>query len=257
MASKDKNKKYRSFAGSIFNVNKNTVLVLENRFTHKVITLESGMRVIPPFYAVKEIVNAAGVRMQGSAKEFKCSTRENYDISCDFSWELSIVDPIKYVYSSAGSGTPSEVLISTLKSCFTAYIKENTYNTLSQKGFDASSPSPAIIRLRTELANFETTYGVRVHLDSIKITDLIPAKEIEEANRQKAAQKAENAKIRSVAKAEAEAFKIQLQALVDAGFSKDEAVSIMIAKTKAEKVQTINEYNIDPSVAPGTFPKII
>lgn len=262
MADKKESKKekgsYRVYLGAIFNVDNSKVLVAENVFTRKPVIIKTGTS-IKPFYTVKKVVDAANVSSPGNFTEpLKASSKDGYDLGCLFSWTSTIVDPIKFTYASAN---PEQVFNSILLQGLKSYVKERDYETLSKEAFDINAVGAAQ-NLRNDLIVFEAKYGIRIN--EIRITDIIPPKELEEAYRQKAAQKSENerreleaqsklkvAKInKEIAKSDGQGKASSLKEIQKSGLSPMEAASYDVETRYAEKANTVNRWGGNNIIMP-------
>lgn len=262
MADKKESKKekgsYRVYLGSIFNVDNSKVLVAENVISRKAIIIKTGTS-FKPFYTVKKIVDASNVSSPGNFTEpLKASSKDGYDLGCLFSWTSTIVDPIKFTYAS---GKPEEVFNAILLQGLKAYIKERDYEELSRDSFDINAVGAAE-HLKQELLKFETDYGIRIN--EIRLTDIIPPKELEEAYRKKAAQKSENerreleaqsrlkvAKLEErIAKYEGRRDAAKLNEIQKTGLSPMEAASYDVEKSYTEKASTVNRWGGNNIIMP-------
>lgn len=217
--SKSTKGQYRCFLGCIYNVGHSNVLVAENIFTHNPILIESGTS-FRPFNVVKEVVKASNVSIPGHFNEpMKASSKDGYDLGCFFSWTSTIVDPIKYVYATE---SPSKVLKALLLQGLKSYVKERNYETLSAKNFDINAKGAAE-HLKNEFIAFENKYGIRI--SDIRLTDIIPPKELEEAYRQKAAQRSENERRLLEAKNRLEISEVNKEIAANEGIGKANALN--------------------------------
>lgn len=234
--------RYRCFLGSIYNVQNSKVLVAENIISRKPALIEMGTS-FKPFYVVKAVVNASNVATPGSfAEPLKASSKEGFDVGCFFSWTSTIVDPIKYVYSSDNVGKIFDaLLLQGLKN----YIKERDYVTLSKKNFDINAKGAAEV-LKKDLEDFEQKYGIRIN--EIRLTDIIPPREYEEASRQREAQRAENERRLLETKNENERRELEAQSKLKVS-QLYEQIATHEGVAKANSLREIQKSNLTPQEA--------
>lgn len=244
-------KAYKRYLGMVYNVKKSFVVVAENIYTHKAVALKPGLSVLP-FNTVKRVVKESNVATPGGfEKPLMARSKEGYDLGCLFSWVANIVDPIKFVYASEN---PGQIFDSIIMQGLKSYVNERNYEDLSQHFFDINA-SGAAQNLKKELKDFEDKYGIRI--SEIRLNDIIPPKELEEAYRAKAAQQSENEKRLSEAKTRAEEAKLEkqrlaelgkgqamaLKALQKANLTSQEAAQYDVEKSYADKTQTVYRFS--------------